>query len=282
MKTILKSSLLILLFFSTQLCHGQGIAGVFPPNIQKYEVLDSAKYVFAYQLTFIPDTTKLSETETNKLLLQIGDKISKFASVDFYMERELEKQIKEMGLEKKGTGLLVRGTGVAGTEIYKDLNAKKETVTTRIFGIGDVYVYEEDMANLKWNISPETATILSYTCMKATTQFLGRTYEAWFAMDIPINNGPWKFGGLPGLILKIADTKGHYNFECMGIKELETKEPIIKSDAVYVNKSRKDLNKLIQLQHRNFAQFAEMMGKTVINRGNGTPRPFPYNPIDRE
>lgn len=36
--------------------------------------------------------------------------------------------------------------------------------------------------------------------MLATTQFRGLTYTAWFALDIPINEGPWKFHGLPGLI----------------------------------------------------------------------------------
>ena len=270
----------MLLFFSAQLCHGQGIAGIMAPSIDKYTVLDSAKYVFAYQLTFIPDTTKLSETETNKLLLQIGDKISKFASIDFYMGRELERKNKAMGNNKTGSSLFIEGRGIAGTEVYKNLNTKKETVTTRLAMTKEVFVYEEDIPNLKWNILPETSTILSHTCTKATTQFLGRTYEAWFAMDIPMNNGPWKFGGLPGLILKIADTQGHCSFECTGIKELDKKEPIIKSDAVYDNKSRKDLNKIIKLQHRNVALYGETMGIKVRVMGNAYTKP--YNPIDRE
>lgn len=64
-----------------------------------------------------------------------------------------------------------------------------------------------------------------YTCVKATAKFRGRTYEAWFASDIPIFNGPWKFGGLPGLILSLTDSKNEYHFECIGIENLKNRNP---------------------------------------------------------
>lgn len=38
-------------------------------------------------------------------------------------------------------------------------------------------------------------------------------------MDVPYNYGPWKFSGLPGLILKAEDTKGLFKWEAIGVEQ---------------------------------------------------------------
>jgi GLPGLI family protein len=58
---------------------------------------------------------------------------------------------------------------------------------------------------MQWRISNETKTIDSLTCFKANCTFRGRNYEAWFSPDIPVPFGPWKMGGLPGLIVDLKD-----------------------------------------------------------------------------
>lgn len=64
-----------------------------------------------------------------------------------------------------------------------------------------------------WKVLNDTATILGYHCLKAICNFRGRAYEAWFAPGIHLAEGPWKFGGLPGLIIKLEDTQHQYQFE---------------------------------------------------------------------
>ncbi len=49
--------------------------------------------------------------------------------------------------------------------------------------------------------------VQNYTLQKATTGFGGRNWTAWFCKDIPFNEGPFKFRGLPGLIFEIQDDK---------------------------------------------------------------------------
>lgn len=79
--------------------------------------------------------------------------------------------------------------------------------------------YEEKIQPFGWELGTERKTILGHECQRATCHWRGRDYVAWFAPDIPIRRGPWKFGGLPGLILKIYDTRHLYTFEAVGIEK---------------------------------------------------------------
>lgn len=65
---------------------------------------------------------------------------------------------------------------------------------------------------------------MGYECVKAYTDFHGRKWSVWFTTDIPVSNGPWKFGGLPGLILEASSDDGKYSFFANGIQQ--TSKPI--------------------------------------------------------
>jgi hypothetical protein len=75
---------------------------------------------------------------------------------------------------------------------------------------------------MNWKILPETAVIGSYKTQKAETEFAGRKWSAWFTQDIPLQEGPYKFSGLPGLIVKAEDADGHYEFNLKEVKKIAT------------------------------------------------------------
>jgi GLPGLI family protein len=79
------------------------------------------------------------------------------------------------------------------------------------------YRYEEPAGVLSWTITPATATVAGYACQRATARFGGRQWEAWFTRAVPVSDGPYKFSGLPGLIVKISDSRQHYVFELAGL-----------------------------------------------------------------
>lgn len=87
-----------------------------------------------------------------------------------------------------------------------------------IYGEKSYYVITEQLPTFDWEIGNETKEILGYQVQKATTHFRGRDYEAWFAPEIGISNGPYKFHGLPGLILDIHSKDGKYEFTAYGLK----------------------------------------------------------------
>ncbi len=77
--------------------------------------------------------------------------------------------------------------------------------------------YTEEWEKPEWEICDSTKTIIGYECIKAVTDYRGRKWTAWFSPEIPVQEGPWKLCGLPGLILEAYDTKKNYWFEADGL-----------------------------------------------------------------
>lgn len=85
--------------------------------------------------------------------------------------------------------------------------------------------------NLKinWEVLPDKEKIGEFDAQKAKTQLWGRTWYAWFTTEIPVVDGPYKFHGLPGLIVKVEDATGSHKMELKASKSL-TKDQEWKSE----------------------------------------------------
>ena len=88
--------------------------------------------------------------------------------------------------------------------------------------IGPTAVNMSSNKKLEWNILPDKDSLEGYPVQKAILNFQGRLWTAWFTPEIQIQDGPYRFYGLPGLILKIGDQKGDHVFTLIGIKKLDT------------------------------------------------------------
>ncbi len=78
---------------------------------------------------------------------------------------------------------------------------------------GKNYRLTDSFPTLEWNTNyTETEKITNYTCHKATARYRGATLVAYYTHDIPIPAGPYKFGGLPGLIVLLFNESAHPNY----------------------------------------------------------------------
>ncbi len=78
--------------------------------------------------------------------------------------------------------------------------------------------YQSKLPVFKLQLEDSTKNILGYTVHKASLNYKGRHYTAWYAPKVVVSDGPFKFWGLPGLIFEIYDDKDDYHFSLTGIE----------------------------------------------------------------
>ena len=183
----------------------------------KYTKIEPATLVATYSLSFQPDSTNPSEIRKSTLLLLIGSKVSEFINKVEYMN---DTAIRRFTTDEQVINYLTSPQANHPNfiyRIYKNYPKGKLTFTDHI--PSDTYRYEEPLDIFNWQLTGDTATVCGYKSQKATCDFGGRSWVAWFAPELPYSDGPYKFNGLPGLIVKISDTRNHYVFEMTEIQK---------------------------------------------------------------
>lgn len=200
-------------------------------NQGKISVVDSTRLRVWYAMN--ADSIADMNTYIDFQRLDVGDSISKYYSwFVFNNDSLLRDWHKKHPKAQSAPNWLGIGGKKKSTWIqyeYSDLYMQYGILTEYAcmpHGLGKYNSqYSEPLPQQSWIITFDTQELLGYTCQKATCNFRGRNYVAWFAPDIPVRQGPWKLGGLPGLILKAHDTDSLYTFEAV---KVETgKHPII-------------------------------------------------------
>ena len=196
------------------------------------------------------DDTLTGKTRDDLIVLQIGQNISKSYSyysnqVDSLMALPNGDKIAgKMISDAMKSGDFMKGNYPhkrMKAYIYKNHSERKTTVTDGL-SLQD-FIYEDELNVQNWQFTDSTKTILDYPCQMATCDFRGRQWTAWFALDVPINDGPWKFGGLPGLIMEVYDRSNQYHFTIIGLQKVED-EPIIFSETYVGSKKFEKTNRL--------------------------------------
>ncbi|MCF8231018.1 MAG: GLPGLI family protein [Bacteroidales bacterium] len=249
--------------------------------IDDFTVLDTAQYEITYEVKKIDEPQKPKEKTTDIQKLLIGAKISKTYSYLLYQNDSLCTL-----LEKKGRNFPAAPKAASLYHVYKDYSANELTVTYR--SDGEVFRYKEPFPDFQWVMTNEKKTIMTYPCQKATLDFRGRAYEAWFSPMLPFSEGPFKFSGLPGLILEIQDSEKHYIFKCIGIKKPDKPIAIRIRKWDYTETTREKLHAFLKKKYSNLTEYYNARGITFGTKVNGkvviNPKNYsiPYNPIELE
>ncbi len=102
-----------------------------------------------------------------------------------------------------------------GSTLYR--NYKIPVLLLQQTAFDNNFLISDSVAPINWTVTGETRTIAEKKCNKATGSFRGRNYTAWFTQEIPVPAGPWKLGGLPGLILEAYDDKNEVRFNFVSL-----------------------------------------------------------------
>ncbi len=182
-----------------------------------YSQTDTAKLLLQYKLTYQPDSTNNEYRVSEVFQLLIGRKHSLYISSNQLKRDEFIDQIKQQATV--GALTEINLTGLPKSRFQAKIIHKMTSgiVNTYSAILTDKYYYEVDVP--KWKLHNQYKMISGYNCQLATCSFGGRDFEVWFTPDIPIQDGPFIFKKLPGLVIFANDVKNHYVFMLENISQ---------------------------------------------------------------
>lgn len=158
----------------------------------------------------------------DEMMLRIGNDMTLFCGVKRFNSDSLA-----MVNYNAYSELLMSEMQKGNPNVFSSLSGNKSSYLYKYYK--DNRIVEEDYFDItpwrcteewekpEWEIIDESKQIMGYQCFKAITDYRGRKWIAWFAPDIPVQEGPWKLCGLPGLILEASDSAGDYSFVGCGL-----------------------------------------------------------------
>ncbi len=202
-------------------------------NLFSQQPKDSSIIAVKYKFTFVQDTLDMKSVIYEPMVLLTNGKKSVYYSENHKDAVEgFSRMLKEAGR----TGNTIDPTNLPKAKVrhsvYKDDN------TTYISNyLGTAYYTFKSPDVLDWKIeSIITENIAGYKCTKATVKVGGKVFVAWFTYDIPLSDGPYKFRGLPGLILKVNDTGSFTVFEVISLTKASL--PIVQKKGIEVTREQ--------------------------------------------
>ena len=159
-------------------------------------------------------------------------------------------------------------------EMFNDFKLGVSKLKYRMDLNGGAICYTAQLPKLNWTfVSDSTNVVLDYTCNLARTHFAGRDYNVWYAVDVPLPYGPYKFYGLPGLVVEVEDSTHLY------VWELKAMRNVVLPIELYTYEGEqkcfeKDAVKTIERIEKQPIRFLEQMGRHIYIQGtDGRPRP---------
>ncbi|KQT31494.1 hypothetical protein ASG22_18360 [Chryseobacterium sp. Leaf405] len=185
---------------------------------------------FFYDYKFIPDSNHKEDVKSEMMYLDIDKNGSNYYSRTKFVSDSTSRADIEKQLKSFSGNISVSRRDNQGQVSFKVTKNYPDFTTYLLRSIAtDQYKIKEDQKP-EWKILQDKQKIGEYNTQKATTSFGGREWIAWFSTDIPFQDGPYKFYGLPGLIVKIEDTTGSHIMTLVGNKTVapvttDSKEP---------------------------------------------------------
>ncbi len=270
----------ILIYITLFSVKAQSISGNFSLPAEKYsaENYDKSVQNVYYKLEFISDPRSSNKKVVN-CILEIGNEFSRFSELNaIKLDSLFEKFSHQETVGAKEMNQMMSVNTRWKTVIIRDIVQGSLTIQDKV---KDNYQYTEKQPSFNWKLENYTKEILGYNCKKATADFRGRKYTAWYTQDIPINNGPFLFNGLPGLIMEIEDRKDHYHFTAIALDK-KMYEIYLRNENKIFKVTREKFREIQKAYADNPAVFLPPSYDANGNEIKDKVKSKPYNPIELE
>lgn len=223
-----------------------------------------ANYEVVYRLEYSPDTTNINNKAMEDFFLFIGDNESKFMSKNKWIRDSIKNDM----IENFNGSIDIASKNAPKTKfteiIFKDYKSNKLKVMDRIGR--DKFLYSESIRPYNWEVKQDKKVINDFEVQKAVTDYEGRKFIAWFTEEISISQGPYKFEGLPGLIIQLRDTENHYSYQLISFKDIDTKKEIEKfnREKKYIESSKQ---KFFEAKKQYYANYFKRLKARGISLG---------------
>ena len=253
-----------------------------------YKVIDEPAYECIYNYTISKfDKTGEPVKENYATILLLGKNAGRFTDYSTYRTDSIvfaansdEEKWQTMALDAKKTEFKFTGDIL--------LNYPPGELTYTDVVLPGYEEYTETFPPIQWQLEEAQDTVCGYLCTKATGSYGGRDWEVWFAEEIPSDLGPWKFSGLPGLVMAAKDSEGIHEFKAISFREGTT--PIAKPNNPLIQKTNRDnfigKKQLVEsdpFKHINPETIQEIYvikDRVIINGVEKPRRPNGYTPIE--
>jgi GLPGLI family protein len=184
---------------------------------QKKEIIDSIKQEFNYQYRYQPDSLNAKDVREEYFLLKVGGSKSLFVSENQNKRDSIMSQMR-INFEKKQGNFSDFSMVPKSKFNFYILNEFSNKEISYYSKIDSQLFYYNEVISLNWKILSDKKNINGLECQLAEVQYGGRLWKAWFTEKIPLGLGPYKFYGLPGLIVEITDDKDTHTFSLIRYK----------------------------------------------------------------
>lgn len=249
-------------------------------------IIDYAQYLITYDYEYARDAAFPEDKRNGITMLQVGKRYNRFMDYnEFRFDSLMDATAKNLKPYSETGPMMMMA--LKKRKFRENIVIDKQNNTEiiqRTAGLVQRYQYDEPCPMLKWELAEGDTIIAGYNCKKALTSLWGRDYIAWYAPEVDLPYGPYKFNGLPGLVFMVVDTHDNHKFTLSGLEKVTQYNPIyLWAEKDIIKTSRNKVRKI----YKNYC--ADPVGALTSNGDiivpddvKATVNSKPYNPIELE
>ena len=220
-------------------------------------------FLVKYDFKYAPDSLNKTKIVSEEMILSTNNQGYVYMSNGLFKSDTIGNltDLVKQGKLSFSDFMNQKGQDSQNIKLYFNKDSNAYHIHTSIDGLS--YKFKDDVTKLTWELVDEEKQIQNYKAKKAKTKAFGKNWTAWYTEKIPVAYGPYKFQGLPGLILELSDDKNNFKFDLVEARIDTTKYPIYEK-ANEVNSKRIEFENKIKEIKNNPVKITSKTGDDTV------------------